>query len=293
MPGRVSWLAPNNLFSPLSLCRFGRAGTGACLAGGADNWDSMGEESKKQRRSVYLLPNMLTTLSMFFGFLAIIWAIQGRYEPACLAILFSTVMDCLDGKVARMTNTASEFGVQYDSLSDLVAFGVAPAILAWQWQLVALGRVGIAATFVYAACGALRLARFNISSGASSTRFFIGLPIPMGACTVVSFVLLAPLLPDFMSGILPYFSFVLMVGLGVLMVSRVRYFSFKEYDFFRAHPIRVMLIFLFILGAVVSAPRFMAFALSSAYIVGGLVYTFILLPRRNRQVLRVLSHKSE
>ena len=253
----------------------------------------MAPEVKKPRKGVYLLPNMITTLSMFLGFLSMVWAVQGRFESACLAILLSAVMDGLDGKVARLTNTASEFGVQYDSLSDLVAFGIAPAMLMWQWELSALGRMGLAAAFIYAACGALRLARFNVSTAAVGKRFFIGLPIPAGGCTVVTFVFCAAHFPAIMASALPYMILVLAIGVGVLMVSKVRYFSFKEYDFLRAHPIRTMLFFLLVLGTVISFPRVMGFVLCAVYIIGGVVYTFVILPRRNRQLLRALSPQSD
>ncbi|WP_425340161.1 CDP-diacylglycerol--serine O-phosphatidyltransferase [Desulfovibrio desulfuricans] len=253
----------------------------------------MAPEVKKPRKGVYLLPNMITTLSMFLGFLSMVWAVQGRFESACLAILLSAVMDGLDGKVARLTNTASEFGVQYDSLSDLVAFGIAPAMLMWQWELSALGRMGLAAAFIYAACGALRLARFNVSTAAVGKRFFIGLPIPAGGCTVVTFVFCAAHFPAIMASALPYMILVLAIGVGVLMVSKVRYFSFKEYDFLRAHPIRTMLFFLLVLGTVISFPRVMGFVLCAVYIIGGIVYTFVILPRRNRQLLRALSPQSD
>ena len=253
----------------------------------------MAPEVKKPRKGVYLLPNMITTLSMFLGFLSMVWAVQGRFESACLAILLSAVMDGLDGKVARLTNTASEFGVQYDSLSDLVAFGIAPAMLMWQWELSALGRMGLAAAFIYAACGALRLARFNVSTAAVGKRFFIGLPIPAGGCTVVTFVFCAAHFPAIMASALPYMTLVLAIGVGVLMVSKVRYFSFKEYDFLRAHPIRTMLFFLLVLGTVISFPRVMGFVLCAVYIIGGVVYTFVILPRRNRQLLRALSPQSD
>ena len=253
----------------------------------------MAPEVKKPRKGVYLLPNMITTLSMFLGFLSMVWAVQGRFESACFAILLSAVMDGLDGKVARLTNTASEFGVQYDSLSDLVAFGIAPAMLMWQWELSALGRMGLAAAFIYAACGALRLARFNVSTAAVGKRFFIGLPIPAGGCTVVTFVFCAAHFPAIMASALPYMILVLAIGVGVLMVSKVRYFSFKEYDFLRAHPIRTMLFFLLVLGTVISFPRVMGFVLCAVYIIGGVVYTFVILPRRNRQLLRALSPQSD
>ena len=253
----------------------------------------MTTEAKKPRKGVYLLPNMITTLSMFLGFLSMVWAAQGRFESACMAILLSAVMDGLDGKVARMTNTASEFGVQYDSLSDLVAFGLAPAMLLWQWQLQTFDRVGIAAAFIYAACGALRLARFNVSTAAAGKRFFIGLPIPAGGCTIVTFVFFAALFPKVLQPVTPYVALLLALGVGTLMVSRVRYFSFKEYDFLRAHPVRTMLAFLLVLATVVSFPRVMGFVLCAVYIAGGLVYTFVILPRRDRQLLRALSPQSD
>ena len=253
----------------------------------------MTTEVKKPRKGVYLLPNMITTLSMFLGFLSMVWAGQGRFEAACMAILLSAVMDGLDGKVARLTNTASEFGVQYDSLSDLVAFGLAPAMLLWQWQLQSFNRVGIAAAFIYAACGALRLARFNVSTAAAGKRFFIGLPIPAGGCTIVTFVFFAALFPEVLQPVTPYVALLLALGVGTLMVSRVRYFSFKEYDFLRAHPVRTMLAFLLVLATVISFPRVMGFMLCAVYIAGGLVYTFVILPRRDRQLLRALSPQSE
>lgn len=249
--------------------------------------------AKKPARGIYLLPNMLTTLSMFLGFLSMAWAGQGRFEDACMAILASALMDGLDGKVARLTNTASEFGVQYDSLADLVAFGLAPAMLFWHWQLANLGRLGLAVAFIFAACGALRLARFNVSVQAVGKRFFIGLPIPAGGCTLVTFVFFAPLLPDGFGALVPYLSLGIALGTGILMVSRVRYFSFKEYDFLRAHPVRSMLAFLFLLAILVSMPRLFAFAYCLLYITGGLVYTFYVLPRRNRQLLRALTPQSE
>ena len=253
----------------------------------------MTTESKKPRKGVYLLPNMITTLSMFLGFLSMVWAGQGRFESACMAILLSAVMDGLDGKVARLTNTASEFGVQYDSLADLVAFGLAPAMLLWQWELHDFNRMGIAAAFIYAACGALRLARFNVSTAATGKRFFIGLPIPAGGVTIGTVVFFASMFPEGFQPIKPYLALLLAVGVGVLMVSRVRYFSFKEYDFLRAHPIRTMLVFLLILSSVVSFPRVMGFVLCAVYIAGGILYTFVILPRRDRQLLRALSPQSD
>lgn len=236
----------------------------------------------KPARGVFLLPNMMTTIGMFLGFLAIVWAANGRFEAASMAILASALMDGLDGKVARLTNTASDFGVQYDSLADLVAFGLAPAFLIWHWQLTNLGRVGIAAAFIYTACGALRLARFNVGASSASKRFFIGLPIPAAGCAMVTLVFFASLLPMAMQASLPYIAMAVAICTALLMISRVRYFSFKEYDFLRAHPVRSMIAFLFLLGLIVSVPRLFGFIYCLIYILGGLFYSYALLPRRNR-----------
>lgn len=253
------------------------------------------EEKKPKYKGVYILPNMITTMSMFLGFLSMVWSVQGRFEDACMAILLSALLDGLDGKVARLTHSASEFGVQYDSLADLVAFGLAPAMLLWQWQLESFGRFGVAIAFVYAACGALRLARFNVSTSAAAAnkRFFIGLPIPAGGCTVATFVFFTTLFPDFILPIVPYVALVVTLGAGLLMVSKVRYFSFKEYDFLRAHPIRTMLGFVLILALVIAQPRLLGFVLCAAYIASGFLYTYIILPRRDRRLLRALSPQSD
>lgn len=242
-----------------------------------------------RHRGVYLLPNMITTMSLFSGFLGMIWSIGGEFEAAGMAILFAALMDGLDGKVARLTNTASEFGVQFDSLADLVAFGVAPAVLMWMWQLHVFGRLGIAVAFIFAACGALRLARFNVSTAVASKKFFIGLPIPAGGCTAVTLIFFSAYIPDSLLGILPYLALGLTLALGILMVSRVRYLSFKEYGFLRAHPFSSMVTVLLLFSLVASQPKVLGFTLFIGYIFAGLIYTFIILPRRNRELLRGLS----
>lgn len=240
----------------------------------------------RDRRAVYLLPNMITLTSMFFGFLAMIWAGQGRISDACIAVLISALADGLDGKVARLTHSQSEFGVQFDSLADLVAFGFAPAVLMWYWQLQAFGRWGVACAFIFAACGALRLARFNVNAHTASKRFFVGLPIPAGACTLVCFAFFAQDMPEAIASVIPGVALVITVCTGLLMVSRVRYFSFKEYDIFRAHPYRVLVAFVILLALLYSEPKIVGFLYCAAYIACGLVYTLIILPRRNSQQLR-------
>ncbi len=249
-----------------------------------------GLDRLRDRRAVYIVPNAITATSMFFGFLAITWAVQGRFTGACLALLVSALMDGLDGKVARLTHSASEFGVQFDSLADLVAFGIAPAVLLFQWQLMHLGRLGVAIAFVYAACGAIRLARFNVNAHTGSKRYFIGLPIPAGSCTLVCYVLFAQYMAESLPGLTLALAAVLTFGVGLLMVSNVRYFSFKEYDIFRAHPYRTLVAFLILLALLYSEPRVVGFLYCALYIVSGLVYTFILLPRHsNTQLLRTSS----
>ena len=188
---------------------------------------------QRRGRGIYLLPNLLTTGGLFGGFFAIIAASQGRYEAACVAIFVAGIMDGVDGRVARMTNTQSEFGVQYDSLSDLVSFGMAPALVMYHWSLVAMkafgpmaGKAGWLAAFAYAACAALRLARFNSQVASVDKRWFVGLASPAAAGLMASFVWL---MHDrghsgdaWIAIALP-----LTVLTGLLMVSRVRYHSFK------------------------------------------------------------------
>ncbi len=249
----------------------------------------MSKENLQRRRGVYLLPNIITTLSFFAGFLSIIWSSQGRFEDACMAILFAALMDGLDGKVARLTNTASEFGVQYDSLSDLVAFGVSPAILLWHWHLHSYGRLGMAICFIFAVCAALRLARFNVSTAVINKKFFIGLPTPAAGCTAVSFVYFSYFVPQGIGWIVPPLALALTLALGMLMVSRVRYYSFKEYAFLKAHPFSSMVTVILLFALIVSQPKLLAFLVALGYIVAGLCYTFFILPRRNRELLRGLS----
>lgn len=249
----------------------------------------MRDPNRPVSRGVYILPNLFTTASLFTGFLSIIFAVSGRYDSAAWAILFSALMDGLDGKVARLTGSASQFGIEYDSLADCVAFGVTPAMLMWTWQLHAFGRMGVAVAFLSVACGALRLARFNVGVATTSKRFFIGLPIPACGCTLATFVLFTPFLPEWLKEHLPYIALGLAFLAPLLMVSRVRYFSFKEYGFLRAHPFSTLVAALLLFVLIFAMPRTLGFLLCLGYILSGLIYTFLLLPRRNRQILRHLT----
>jgi len=249
---------------------------------------SHAEAQKRIHKGVYILPNLLTTASLFAGFLAMVWALEGDFDGAAMAILFAAFMDGLDGKVARLTNTASEFGVQYDSLADLAAFGIAPALVLWQWHLHAFGRLGLAAAFVFAACGALRLARFNVAANlaVTSKKFFTGLPIPAAGSTVATFILFQEFVPGFAHAWLPTCALFLALVLGILMVSRIRYASFKEYGFVRAHPFSSFVTVVLLFSLIISQPRLLCFLLLAGYIISGLAYSFIILPRRNKELLR-------
>lgn len=238
------------------------------------------QETTVRRKSVYILPNLFTSASLFAGFIGLIWAAQGNFEGCAIAILFSALMDGLDGKVARLTNSASEFGVQYDSLSDLVAFGVTPAFLFYVWQLEQFGRLGMTVAFLFAVCGALRLARFNISTAVTPKKFFIGLPIPAAGCMVALLVLFLPYIPSFLMGILPYFSLGLCLVLAYLMVSTLRYASFKEYGFLKAHPFRYMVLAVALFALIASEPKAFGFLTMSAYLISGPIYTLFFFRRR-------------
>lgn len=237
------------------------------------------EAPKTPRKGVYVLPNLFTTASLFAGFIGIMWAVQGRFEQCALAILISALCDGLDGKVARLTNTASDFGVQYDSLADLVAFGVAPAVTTYLWILQDFGRLGLMAAFLIVACGALRLARFNVAAPTASKKYFIGLAIPAQACTFATLILFAPYIPEQFAKYLPMAVLVLAYVLSYLMVSRVRYVSFKEYGFLKAHPFSsaVTVTLLFVLVA--SEPKVLGFVFMIGYVISGPVLSLLLLRR--------------
>ncbi|WP_428566835.1 MAG: CDP-diacylglycerol--serine O-phosphatidyltransferase [Solidesulfovibrio sp. DCME] len=249
----------------------------------------------RARRSVYILPNLFTMASLFAGFLGVIWAIEGRFDMTSLAILLSCLFDGLDGKVARLTGTSSDFGVQFDSLSDLVAFGVTPAIMVYQWQLSQFGRLGILAAFMLVACGALRLARFNVMAGKVSTskKFFVGLPIPAAGCMIALSYMFERYLPGEIAAlVVPKACLGLVYALSFLMVSRVRYASFKEFGLVKAHPFSAMVTAMLLFVVVASEPWFMGFLLFSAYLLSGPVYTFFVLPRRASKLREPLQELS-
>jgi CDP-diacylglycerol--serine O-phosphatidyltransferase len=234
----------------------------------------------RPRRGVYLLPNLLTTGAMFAGFYAMVAAINGEFSQAVIAIFVAGLFDGLDGRVARLTNTQSEFGVQYDSLSDLVSFGVAPALVLYVWSLKSLGsyggpawgKLGWAAAFVFAACGALRLARFNTQVGTADKRYFVGLAIPAGAGLAMSYVWTVLDLPATGTDV-RFITLIVCVVTGLLMVSRFRYFSFKAWPLKDKVPFYWIPVAILILVALAINPPRVLFAIALTYALSGPVLT--------------------
>ncbi|WP_272701238.1 CDP-diacylglycerol--serine O-phosphatidyltransferase [Desulfovibrio sp. Fe33] len=252
----------------------------------------MVEEKLPRHKSVYLLPNLLTTASLFVGFLGLIWAIQGDITSCALCILASCVFDGLDGKVARITNSQSEFGVQLDSLADLVAFGVVPAVMSYLWLLNDFGRLGLMAAFLFMACGALRLARFNVQAATTSKKHFVGLPIPAAACTLATLVLFSEYVPqEYMHSVVSVGALVLVYVLSFFMVSTIRFYSFKEISAFKAHPFSWMVTAILLFSLIASRPKVLGFVFFLGYLVSGPLYTLFLLSRTNKRLLRDGSKK--
>ena len=226
------------------------------------------------RRGVYLLPNLLTTGGLFAGFYGIVATMNGNYHLAAWFILVSAVFDALDGKVARLTGTTSKFGVEYDSLADLVAFGVAPGLLMYSWALTSFGKFGWLAAFLYVVCGALRLARFNVQASTVESKCFVGLPIPAAAGMVASCVLVFYQLGG--SGTIKKLSVMLLIYvLACLMVSNFRYYSFKDPQLARRQPFSFLVIAIIFIIVVVAQPEIMLFLMATVYIASGPVAALI------------------
>ncbi len=220
-----------------------------------------------RRRGIFLLPSLLTTGNLFCGFLALILTAQEKYSDAAVSIFVAMVLDILDGKVARLTNTSTQFGVEFDSLADIVSFCVAPAFMLYAVFLARLGRAAWLGAFLYLICGALRLARFNVYSGVTDRRFFVGLPTPAAAGIVGATVLL--LASD---EIERWEAVAVAIGtylVALLMVSTFRYLSFKQVDFARRRPVGVLLLVVLAVLIVATHPQWFLFALFSAYVLSG------------------------
>lgn len=228
------------------------------------------QEKHVQRSGIYLLPNLLTTAALFAGFYAIVAAMKGLFDTAAIAIFVAMVADGLDGRVARFTHTQTAFGAQYDSLSDMVAFGLTPALVAYSWSLMNLGKVGWCAAFIFAAATALRLARFNTQI--TDKRYFQGLPSPAAAGLIASTVWMISSYD--VSGSVVAIPFgVLVVTVGLLMVSSIRYSSFKSVDFKGRVPFVTAVLAVFILGAIAVQPPEVLFTIFSIYAASGPLIT--------------------
>jgi CDP-diacylglycerol--serine O-phosphatidyltransferase len=234
---------------------------------------------KPRRRGIYLLPNLFTTAALFGGFYAIVAAMNGRFEAASIAIFVAMILDGADGRIARMTNTQSAFGAEYDSLSDVISFGLAPALVAYQWSLQDLGKLGWLVAFFYAAATALRLARFNTQLGIADKRYFQGLPCPSAAAVVAGLVWFAT--DNGISGdaVMPVTVAVTLLT-AILMVSNIRFYSFKELDLRGRVPFVKILAVLLVFVLVSSDPPLVLFLGFLAYAVSGPLLTLLYLRRR-------------
>jgi CDP-diacylglycerol--serine O-phosphatidyltransferase len=221
------------------------------------------------RRGVFLVPATITSLGLLSGFYSAISAIGGHFELAAVMILIAFICDGLDGRVARLSRTSSQFGVEYDSLSDVVAFGMAPAILAYTWALKPIGTIGIAVSGLFVVCAALRLARFNVQVETVDKRRFVGLPVP-GAAIMLAGTTLAYSYFEFSSPRMLCLAMVpLTLALGWLMISRVPYPSFKGIDFTRTAQVELMIGVLVVIALLFALPQLTAFALATAFVLSG------------------------
>lgn len=230
-------------------------------------------------RGIYLLPNLFTTAVLFFGFYAIVAAIQGRFEAAVMGIFVAMVMDGLDGRVARLTNTQTAFGAEYDSLSDMVAFGLAPALLIFLWALQGLGKLGWMAAFIYAAGTGLRLARFNTQVGIADKRYFQGLPSPSAAAILISSVWVG-ITYEVDPNPIGWVAVTLTPSVGLLMVSKFRYNSFKEADFRGKVPFMVAVAVMLGFSILYIHPPLVLFSLSIGYALSGPLLTLVRVQQR-------------
>jgi len=233
----------------------------------------------KRHRGIYLLPNLFTTGAMFAGFYAITSAINGHFETAAISMFIAMVLDGLDGRVARLTNTQSEFGVQYDSLSDMVSFGVAPAMVMYLWILSTMGQLGLFAAFVHMAGGALRLARFNTQVEVADKRYFQGLPSP-AAAAILAGGLWFCVENNYEPEAVKYLVLMLTITTGLLMVSNFRYSSFKEIDLKNRVPFLVAILAMLVISFVMAQPQRMLFLLAVGYAASGPVITLVMRKRR-------------
>ena len=237
------------------------------------------------KKGIYVLPNLFTTASLFAGYYSIIASLQDKFVIAAVAILVSLVLDGLDGRIARITNTTSKFGAEYDSLADLVAFGVAPSLLAYNWAMSFYGKWGWLAAFIFVVCGALRLARYNIQIGIIESKVFNGLPIPAAASAVAITVLFFDYAGAKGKFHDPYLLFFIVV-LSLLMVSNIKYYSGKDMKLFVRKPFMSFFLLVILLIVIVALPEIMAFVIILGYTISGPVWWVIKFSRLLAQKAR-------
>lgn len=249
------------------------------------------QERPRARRGVYLIPSSFTVANVFCGFYAIISSIQGNYSLAGALIGLAILLDTLDGRVARFANASSEFGKEFDSLADQVSFGVAPMVVAYNWGLHLWPRLGWLIGFLFVICGAMRLARFNIQQSVTDKRFFVGLPIPAAAGMVAAIVYRFPDPLDSRNEAM--LLLLLVMFLSILMVSKTRYYSFKDFDLRRRQPHLLILFLALLIVAVFTHPEVMLLSMASAYLLSGLVLkVWSIVPRKKTSREADLQSKS-
>jgi len=250
-----------------------------------NNIDKIKKNSSSSKKSFYLLPNIFTTAALFAGFYSIVQAMNGAYDHAALAIFIALILDGLDGRVARLTNTQSAFGAEYDSLSDMVSFGVAPGLIVYVWALQPLGKLGWIAAFIYCSCAAFRLARFNVKLDIDDKQFFFGLPSPAAAALLASFIWIS-----FDNGIsgneiflgffqMQWFAFLLTIFAALSMVTDLRYYSGKDINLRNSQPFIAILFIVMIFGLISHNPAEVIFIILMGYALSGYVIFF-----RNRYI---------
>lgn len=226
------------------------------------------QERPRRARGIYLLPNLFTTAALFAGFYGVLAAMNDQFEKGAIAIFVAMILDGLDGRVARLTNTQTAFGAEYDSLSDMVAFGLAPSLVIYEWSLSTLGKFGWLAAFIYTAGAALRLARFNSQLDTADKRYFTGLPSLSAAAIIAAWVWVS--VDNGLSGeTTAWLALVLTAGAGLLMVSNIRYHSFKQIDFKGKVPFFAIVVVMLAFAVILSEPPLVLFASFAVYIVSG------------------------
>lgn len=236
----------------------------------------------RMKKGIYLLPNLFTSASLFCGFYSMIASFKEHFVPASIAVLVSVIFDGLDGRVARMTNTTSKFGAEYDSLADVIAFGVAPALLAYSWSLSIYGKWGWIVAFLFVLCGALRLARYNIQIGMVESKVFNGLPIPAAASVIATTVIFF----DYVGaeGKFPnIFIMAFVIIISLLMVSSVKYYSFKDMSLLARKPFTIFFWSTILLVIIVAEPEIMFFVIILGYAISGPVWWVIKFDRQKDQ----------